>query len=240
VKIKNKKLILVGTIITFTVILFSIFNITKASETFPVYTNYNNGNTYKYIAGNRWQVNPDRSAEIISTDQLYAILKTERDEQMKHPDPNRIITTDPEIVKKMAADYEKKLGFEINNSKLLTTPDKTICIENGTPSDRNKSLPLIQCGNAGQPCCNVTELFTLINRIINWFLKIAGSIAAVTFTIAGVNILMHPDKPEEISKARSMFTKTIVGLIIVLLSWLVFHTVLSTLIDQSALRFLGS
>ena len=32
--VKNKKLILVGTIITFTVILFSIFNITKASETF--------------------------------------------------------------------------------------------------------------------------------------------------------------------------------------------------------------
>jgi len=125
--------------------------------------------------------------------------------------------------------------------KSTPTPnDPSACKVGATHSDPAKWTPLIQCGNADQPCCDVTELFILINRIINWFLSIAGSIAAITFTIAGANILMHPDKQEEITKAKSMLTKTIVGLLIILGSWLVFHTVLSGLIDSSALRFLGN
>ncbi len=118
--------------------------------------------------------------------------------------------------------------------------DKTICSDTGDHSDKSKWLPIIQCGNAGQHCCDVTEFFILINRIINWFLSISGSIAAITFSIAGIKILFNPSKPEQISEGWAMFRKTVIGMIIILCAWLVIHTVISALVAPYALRFLGN
>ena len=83
---------------------------------------------------------------------------------------------------------------------------------------------------------------TMINTIIDWFIGMSGVVAAITFSIAGANILLHPDNPEELKKAKSMFTKTIIGMLIVLGAWLVVHTIVVALVDPkiNALRFLGS
>ena len=118
--------------------------------------------------------------------------------------------------------------------------DITGCSNTGNHSDKSKWLPIIQCGNAGEHCCDVTEFFILINRIINWFLSISGSIAAITFSIAGIKILFNPSKPEQISEGWAMFRKTVIGMIIVLCAWLVVHTVVSALVAPYALRFLGN
>lgn len=86
--------------------------------------------------------------------------------------------------------------------------------------------------------------FAMINIIITWFRNMAGIVAAITFSIAGANILMHPDKPDEITKAKSMFSKTVIGLLFVLGAWLIVHTIVVTLVSTDAqtgaLRFLGA
>ena len=99
---------------------------------------------------------------------------------------------------------------------------------------------LIQCGGAGQPCCDFTEAFLLVNRLINWFITISVSIAAITFAIAGGRILFHPDNPGEISAGWEMFRKTLIGMLVILCAWLVVHTVVANLVSSStnALRFL--
>lgn len=81
----------------------------------------------------------------------------------------------------------------------------------------------------------------LINTVIDTFLKASVSIAAITFAVAGARLLFHPNVPAEIEKAKSMFTKTVIGIFIVLGAWLVIHTAVNAIVDKDtgALRFLG-
>jgi len=107
-------------------------------------------------------------------------------------------------------------------------------------------LPLVALAAGLVPCngpdCNFNSLATLVNNIINWFLGISVSVAAITFSIAGAQILFNRDKPAKLEDAKGIFMKTIIGLIIVLCSWLVIHTIIATLASNpnSALRFLGN
>ena len=83
---------------------------------------------------------------------------------------------------------------------------------------------------------------TMINDIINWFITISVSIAAITFAIAGGRMLMNPENSGEREKAKEMFKKTVIGMLIVLGAWLIVHTIVTTLVatndPTNALRFL--
>lgn len=116
------------------------------------------------------------------------------------------------------------------------------CNPNASPSQATKLTPLMQCGGTGQPCCDFNEAAILVNRIINWFLSIAVVVAAITFSVAGANILLNPDNPSKRSEAWAMFRKTVWGIVIILLAWLVINTLVKTLVNTGvdATRFLKS
>ena len=65
--------------------------------------------------------------------------------------------------------------------------------------------------------------------------------AAITFSIAGGQMLLNPDNPSKREEAINMFKKTVYGMIFILVAWLVVHTVVATLVDPNtnALRFFG-
>lgn len=101
--------------------------------------------------------------------------------------------------------------------------------------------PIVQCGNAGQHDCDFVEATILVNRIINWFISMAGVIAVITFTIAGGRILLNPANPGERQAGWAMFQKTVWGMLIVLGAWLLVNTAVSALVrSQDALRFLSN
>ncbi len=97
---------------------------------------------------------------------------------------------------------------------------------------------LIPCNG---PDCTFDSFVGLINNIIRYFIDIAASVAAITFAYAGARILLHPGNPSERENAKKMFEKTVIGMAIVLLSWLVIYTVIKTFVPAqfNALRFLG-
>lgn len=100
-------------------------------------------------------------------------------------------------------------------------------------------------GNPAQPACDFNALATLVNNIINWFLAISVSVAAITFAIAGAKILFNPEKEAERTAAKDMFVKTAIGLVIILVAWLVIHTVIAALTNNPSsgvgpLKFLGN
>lgn len=101
---------------------------------------------------------------------------------------------------------------------------------------------LVTCGNPGQPACDFNALTGLINNIINWFLGISVSIAAITFAYAGAEILFNQDKPAKLEEAKGIFGKTIIGLLVILCAWLIIHTIILALVGSNdpnkALRFL--
>ncbi len=109
-------------------------------------------------------------------------------------------------------------------------------------------LPLLayaQSSGGVIPCngqdCNFNSFIQLINNILKYFLGISISVAAVTFAIAGGKMLLHPNNPGERTAAKNMFKNTIIGMIIVLCSWLAVYTVIKWIVPNagSALRFLG-
>lgn len=114
------------------------------------------------------------------------------------------------------------------------------CNDSAPNSSATKLTPLIQCGGTGQPCCDFKEAAILVNRIINWFLSISVTVAAITFSVAGAQILLNPANEAKRREAKDMFIKTIWGIAIILLSWLVINTLVKTLVNTStdALRFL--
>lgn len=103
----------------------------------------------------------------------------------------------------------------------------------------NTYLGLVPCDNV-TTVCDFSQLITLANNIINWFLGISVSVAAITFSIAGWNILSHPDDSGKIKEGKDMLFKTVVGMVIILGAWLALTTALKVLVnpDTKALRFL--
>ena len=90
--------------------------------------------------------------------------------------------------------------------------------------------------NNGNGFCAFAKL---INNIVNQFLTLSVSVAAITFTIAGAQILLNPENSGKREDAKEMFKKTVIGLIIILIAWLVVTKVIDTLVDPKvdALRF---
>ncbi len=99
--------------------------------------------------------------------------------------------------------------------------------------------PIVPCDGVTVPC-TFNKLVEMINNILRLFLILSASIMTVTFAWAGAIILLHPGNAAERTKALGMFKKTIIGMLIVLCSWLVIHTVITALVVNpgSALRFL--
>ena len=71
--------------------------------------------------------------------------------------------------------------------------------------------------------------------------------AAITIAIAGGTILFNPDNAAKRTEALEMLKKTIYGIIIILVAWLVIHTVIAALTNTpksgsgvGPLKFLGN
>lgn len=99
---------------------------------------------------------------------------------------------------------------------------------------------LVLCDNVTKPC-DFNALVLMINEGLKWFVGMSATIAAITFSIAGAKILLNPESDSERTAAKEMFVKTFWGLVLVLGSWLIINTVISTLVDPNirALRFLN-
>jgi heme O synthase-like polyprenyltransferase len=96
----------------------------------------------------------------------------------------------------------------------------------------NGLLPTVCTDSSSDTKCNFEAIMATINHALNWVIGMAGVIAAITFTIAGAQMLLNPDNPGKRADAIEMFKKTAIGLIIVLSAWLVITTSIKALIDE--------
>jgi len=102
----------------------------------------------------------------------------------------------------------------------------------GSPtSGKSNSTGIVPCDGSLSNPCNFNSVFKLVNTAIQWFLDISIAIAAITFMVAGGKMLANPSNPGKREEAVEMFKKTTIGIIIVLMAWLVIHTILATFTD---------
>jgi hypothetical protein len=94
--------------------------------------------------------------------------------------------------------------------------------------------PLVPQSSAGNSWyLNLCDLRTLANNIITFAVYLSVFVATLMFAYGGILYVAGSANEGNIKKAHSVFTKTLAGLVIVLIAWLIVNIVLSVLTGQS-------
>ncbi len=88
---------------------------------------------------------------------------------------------------------------------------------------------LVPCGNPGQPMCEFTHLLDLISNVINYMFILVVPIAAVMFVIIGFRYMTSGGNVKLQALLRSHAVNLLIGIIIVMCSWLLVATLLRSL-----------
>ena len=90
--------------------------------------------------------------------------------------------------------------------------------------------PLVPCGRAGMPPCEVCHLYALARNIIDLLLwGIATPLLIVALLAAGFFWLTAGGSEEKISKGRTILVSAVIGFVIAFGAWVIINTILSTL-----------
>jgi hypothetical protein len=91
------------------------------------------------------------------------------------------------------------------------------------------SAALVPCGEPGNPCklCHLWQLFKNVLDFVLYNVVIPG--AVLLFAYAGILVLTAGGSQERVKRGRTVFTNTVVGLVIIFCSWLIIGTIMNTL-----------
>ena len=95
---------------------------------------------------------------------------------------------------------------------------------------------VVPCGNQvdreGQVSdpCEIGDLFTLIDNIIDWILIVMIPLAVVSIAIGGAMLVLGGANEEWQSKGKEIITSALWGLVIVLAAWLIVWAIVEPLV----------
>lgn len=90
------------------------------------------------------------------------------------------------------------------------------------------------CGGKGQPECGFNDLMVLAKNVMNFLITVSIPLAAIAFAYAGYLMLTAAGSESQISHAREIFTKVLIGFVFVLSAWLIVWTITTTLLCDTA------
>lgn len=91
------------------------------------------------------------------------------------------------------------------------------------------------CGGQGQPSCTVGCFFVMIDNIFRFVLfSIATPLAATAFMAAGI-LLVLGGSESAITRGKSIFTYTFIGIVLVFGAWLIIDLILGNLLSPGYL-----
>lgn len=86
--------------------------------------------------------------------------------------------------------------------------------------------------------CDFDELVALIRRVINYLIIIAVPVSAAVFAYAGIKYMTAAGDTGKMAEARRIFTKVILGFVVMLSAWLVVFAITSALLEDSSYSLL--
>ncbi|MEK7637880.1 MAG: pilin [Patescibacteria group bacterium] len=96
-------------------------------------------------------------------------------------------------------------------------------------------FPIVPCGSSGQAACTPCDLFKTFKNVIDLVLYgITGPIAAFMIVWAGGLMLISGDNAARFAEGSKMLKNTLIGVTIILLSWLATNTLIKTLATGNA------
>jgi hypothetical protein len=96
---------------------------------------------------------------------------------------------------------------------------------------------LVPCGRSGQDPCTACDLYQLAHNVMNYIMFLSVPLAVLSIAIGGVYILLAAGGNSGLmGKGRDIITTALLGLIIILVSWLVINTIISQLANPGVLQ----
>ena len=93
---------------------------------------------------------------------------------------------------------------------------------------------IVPCGGNGEPLCNLCDIVSLGNNIVEFLLfKLALPLVVLTIIFAGIEFLSANGNPGKIETGKKAFRMAILGLLIAFCAWLIVDFVLGILLDKS-------
>ena len=77
--------------------------------------------------------------------------------------------------------------------------------------------------------CGLNDLISTAVKIANWLLGIAGSLTLLMFVYGGTMLLISGGSSERVAKGKTILTNSVIGLVIILLSFLIIGFVFKAL-----------
>ncbi len=103
-----------------------------------------------------------------------------------------------------------------------------------SPSAPSGLFPIVQCGNEGQPPCTLCDIFETLSRVLNILIIFTFAIGGLFLVVSGILMYFGGSKPGLLAKAKSMLTSVIIGIIIVLVSYLIVFSIIHLLSGGNA------
>jgi len=94
-------------------------------------------------------------------------------------------------------------------------------------SDDFQLVPCLSSKYPGE--CNWAALLLLVQNIMNFLIVISASLAVLAFCYAGFLYVTAFGEMGKIEQAHGIFSKTLVGIVFVLLGWLIVATILKVM-----------
>lgn len=91
--------------------------------------------------------------------------------------------------------------------------------------------PIVSCIDKA---CTICDIAKTAQNLLNTAIYIAVFMSAILFAYAGFIYITNIANHGEISKAKNIFANVIIGLVIILASWLVIDTLMKTLVAPDA------
>ena len=90
------------------------------------------------------------------------------------------------------------------------------------------AVPLVPCGGAGEDRCGLSDVFEMIDRILDFvILKLTPIVAVLMLTIGGLMFFFAGANPNTLETAKKIITTTVIGLVIIFTAWIVISTFLN-------------
>jgi hypothetical protein len=96
---------------------------------------------------------------------------------------------------------------------------------------------LVPCSGAD---CTLEDLYTLGYNVINTGLNLAAIIAVLVILWGGILIITAGGSQENLARGKSAIQSAIIGLIIVLGSWLIVNTIITVFTNCTGWHIFGS
>jgi hypothetical protein len=150
------------------------------------------------------------------------------------------------------------LKFLLRHKKVLAYTGFTFCLaflflivpETGfaeplTSTANPQDVDLVRCGgpddldeNGKQKMCKIEDLFDLIVRVMQWGFRLGVALATLMFAYAGLLLMSSLGKPTQISKAKGIFLRSAIGIIIMFVAYSAIWFILTQLgVEQSFYQF---